>query len=164
MFRDDQSAQIAVIDTVRGEPRKNDPQGNSWGKAVAGTEIAIEHRGEEIKHSVPEQLPYGSVHKINSGLYNLVLKEKKSEFVALPTHDYVVMRVGVLDPPEENEPEEGEIPGDVSYDDELVVFPLSDASRLQSGARGKFGSPFGTGGGVVGVLAGVIGVWLVVGM
>ena len=57
--------------------------------------------------------------------------------MALPTHDYVVLRVGVLDPPEEGEPEEP-IPGDKTYDDELVIFPLSDSSRLQSTAAGKF--------------------------
>lgn len=63
IFRHDGSAQIAVIDTVRGEPRgKKNKSG-----PIPGTEVSIEHRGEEVKHSEPEQLPYGSVHKINSG-------------------------------------------------------------------------------------------------
>lgn len=134
VFRHSDDAQIAVVDTFRGRDKAR---------------LRILHQNLADQQSEPEMLPFGSVHRINSGSYELVMDEKSMDtrdniekpIVALPRHDYVVLRVGIEDPPEpEDGPQEGPnpIPGDKSYTEELIVFPLSDEKRLQPSSKGWF--------------------------
>jgi len=114
MFANLQNAQVAVIDTFKGEargvPRIMDV------KPVAG------------KSSRSEELRYDSVVAISPGVYNVELDgqdgkaEAKSEFAALAHQSYVILRTGV-------ESDTGP-----SYPQELVVFPQSDVSKLRSAA------------------------------
>lgn len=133
--------------------------------ALPAHPFPVEIMREQGRHGV-EALPYGKVNKINPGVFDLRLQlseiapqEESSEathqdsraadtkaFVALPGHDYVVLRVGVRDPAEEDDgPQEdtaagaeNPVPGDVSFPEELVVFPLSDANRLKHSREYKY--------------------------
>merc|ERR1719478_1396424 len=76
-----------------------------------------------------EELRYNSVVAVNEGKYRVALDDQTglekamANLVALNHESYVVMRTGV-------EAQQGE-----SFPEELVVFPQSDANKLQkSGA------------------------------
>lgn len=136
VFRNSENAQVAVVDTFKGANKAR---------------IQIMDAGGEVgTHGGPEPLPFGSVHRINTGLYEIAMDESYGrhdnivkKLVALPMHNYVVLRMGIEDDPEaEDGPQEGPnpIPGDKSYPEQLIVFPLSDASRLKGAATPARGS------------------------
>jgi len=107
------NAQIAVIDTYKGEKR-------------ARAEIQDMNQGAAGYRE--EQLRYNSVVAVNPGKYNVLLigadkNEVKSDLVALNRESYVVLRTGV-------ESQQGP-----KYDEELVVYPKSDPALLNSAAR-----------------------------
>lgn len=131
VFRNSENAQVAVVDTFKGRNK-------------ARIQI-LDAQGEVGTHGAPEPLPFGSVHRINTGLYDIAMDESYGKhdnmikkLVALPMHNYVVLRTGIEDPPEKEDGavQEGynPIPGDKSYLEDLIVFPLSDVNRLKSAA------------------------------
>lgn len=109
------NSQIAVLDTYRGSA-----------KAVPKIQDAGEARTERS-----EELRYDSVVAVNAGEYEVVLVDESGEakasqdLVALNRESYVVVRVGV-------EAAEGEI----SYPQDLLVFPHSDPKAL-TGSAGR---------------------------
>ncbi|CAD7932602.1 unnamed protein product [Amoebophrya sp. A120] len=148
---DPKHAQVAVIDAYRG---------------TNPARVQIMHENAVYSPSASvEQLPIGRVNKINGGMFDLILDDGSStqketavdapptpddnqlyKFVALPGHDYVVLRTGIEDEKEEDDgAQEDEaagadnpVPGDVSFPEELVVFPLSDPNRLLMGEHGGY--------------------------
>jgi hypothetical protein len=114
VFRQQDEAQVAVIDAYRG---------------VDKAQVRIMHSTKGHPDSAPERLPFGSVHRINLGQYELALDESrgkllKQPFVALPKHTYVVLRVGL----EDNK----QTPNDkASFDEDMLVFPLSSDTELR---------------------------------
>ncbi|CAD7954091.1 unnamed protein product [Amoebophrya sp. A25] len=143
VFKASKDAQVAVLDTFQGLS----PSGEAG-------RVEIMHEGaSKTPHGRPETLPFGRVNRINAGVYDLILDDRLMgtadnavrEFIALPGHDYVVLRVGIEDEPEANDgPQEGvselgdknPVPGDASFPEELVLFPLSDPTRLVGYRRG----------------------------
>lgn len=105
------NAQVAIIDTYKGVAR-------------ASTMI----KDAEGKKARSEQLRFNSVVAVNPGKYDVVLAgddgatKAASELVALNRQCYVVIRLGI-------EAQKGE-----SFPQELLVYPHSDASLLDSGA------------------------------
>lgn len=145
VFRESANAQVAVIDTYKGRDKAR---------------MTITHHATAADAD-SENLPFGSVHRINSGIYDLVMGESdgvrhwgsnlRKPLVALPTHSYVVLRVGIEDSVEPEDDAEAEqhseegIPGDMTYPEDLIVFPLSKEERLRGGAgggRSAFGAVF----------------------
>merc|ERR1719426_145021 len=106
--------QIVVLDAYKG-------------KAKAHTSIMdAEHKDKEGKKEQvrSEELRFDSVVAVNPGAYEVALTgddgetKAKTELVALNHESYVVFRAGI-------ESQHGQ-----SYNQELVVFPQSDASAL----------------------------------
>jgi len=106
--------QIVVLDAYKG-------------KAKAHTSIMdAEHKDKEGKKEQvrSEELRFDSVVAVNPGAYEVALTgddgetKAKTELVALNHESYVVFRAGI-------EAQHGQ-----SYNQELVVFPQSDASAL----------------------------------
>jgi len=102
------NAQIAIIDTYKGTQRSSASIQDEAG------------RGKNRK----EKLRFNSVVAVNPGKYQVVLTdadgedEASQELVALNRESYVVIRTGV------------ESQSGPSYDEELIVYPKSDASYL----------------------------------
>uniref|UniRef100_A0A7S0FGM9 Uncharacterized protein n=1 Tax=Pyrodinium bahamense TaxID=73915 RepID=A0A7S0FGM9_9DINO len=113
VFANLQSAQVAVIDAYRGGARGTP-------RIMDGKAAGKQARSEELR--------FDSVVAVNPGVYEVELAgsdgkaASKSELVALRHESYVVLRTGV-------EAEQGP-----SYPQEIVVFPHSPATALQSGA------------------------------
>jgi hypothetical protein len=112
------NAQVAVIDTYKGKavstPKIKDVPSKDDKKAVSQSRL--------------EELRYNSVVAINPGRYMVELDDSagkmaaQSELVALNRESYVVIRAGV------------EATQGPAYPQELIIYPNSDASLLQSGA------------------------------
>jgi len=108
------NAQVAIIDTYKG--------------AARATPRIMDAEEANKKSSRSEELRYNSVVAVNPGVYEVELMgqdgeaKSKGKLVALNRESYVVLRTGV-------EAQQGP-----SYEQELVVFPESDASSLKSGA------------------------------
>jgi len=107
------NAQIAVIDTYKGS-MKGTPR--------------IKDREDATTNSRSEELRYSSIVAVNPGMYEIELDgmdgevKSKHDLVALNRESYVILRTGV-------ESRTGQ-----SYPQELVIYPNSDPSTLQSGA------------------------------
>jgi len=107
------NAQLAIIDTYKGTQRS----------------VASIRDESNTNKQRKEQLRYNSVVAVNPGKYQVVLSnpegeaETTSELVALNRESYIILRTGV------------EAQSGPSYDEELVVYPKSDASFLRTGAR-----------------------------
>merc|ERR1719327_818621 len=86
---------------------------------------------KDAKNPRSEELRYQSIVAVNPGVYEVELDgadgkpKSKAQLVALNRESYVVLRVGV------------EAKNGHSYPQELVIFPKSDPSTLQSGAASK---------------------------
>jgi len=110
------NAQVAVIDTYKG---------------AAQSTPRIKDREDAKNSARSEDLRYSSIVAVNPGIYEVELDgtdgavKSKSELVALNRESYVVLRVGV------------EAKNGPAYPQELVIFPKSDPSTLQSGAASK---------------------------
>lgn len=111
------NAQVAILDTYKGSARAI--------PRIADAEATSQ------KSSRSEELRYNSVVAVNPGVYKVELigqdgeLKAKNRLVALNRESYVVLRTGV-------EAQQGP-----SYEQELVVFPESDAKVLHSGAFGQ---------------------------
>lgn len=117
VFANHPNAQVAIIDTYKGS-------GNA--KATISHEQA-ESAGKPLKTQL---LRYDTFVSLSQGMYTVKLAEdgrslQTSELVALGRENYVVLRTGI-------EPEEGE-----SFPEELVVFPLSNESKLYEDLDGR---------------------------
>jgi len=119
IFSNLQNAQVAVIDTYKGAAR-------------ASTKIMdIVDALKSKNGSRSEDLRYDSVVAVNPGKYEVVLADQtgatkaKANLVALNKQSYVVLRTGV-------EAQQGH-----SFPEELVVYPQSDPSMLQSAASAR---------------------------
>jgi len=113
MFANLQNAQVAILDTYKG--------------AARASPRITDVRALNKNTTVSEELRYNSVVAVNPGEYEVDLVgegglvKSKGRLVALNHESYVVLRTGV-------ESKTGQ-----SFEEELVVFPESDASSLHSG-------------------------------
>jgi len=111
------NAQVAIVDTYKGTDK-------------ARLKI-VDH--EDAKTSRSEELRFDSVVAVNPGKYDAILETPEGEevstspFVALDRQSYVILRTGV-------KAQQGS-----SYQQEIVVFPQSDASMLGGAMASTFG-------------------------
>jgi len=112
VFANLENAQVAIIDTYKG-------------KAQSSPKIMDTKKG---KTSRSEDLRYESIVAINPGLYEVSLvgsdgkDAAKAQLAALNRESYVIIRAGV-------EAQQGQ-----AYPQELMIYPMSDASQFQSSA------------------------------
>jgi len=117
VYGNTQNAQVAVIDTYKGEARAT---------PIISEEPKVSEKGEE--KATTEELRYASVVALNAGKYEVALmgsdgeEKSRDELVALNQESYIVLRVGA-------EAKQGPV-----FPQELVVFPRSDPAALQSSA------------------------------
>lgn len=120
VFRvDDHAAQVAMIDTYSG---------------VHNPTLRI-MRHERSPETAPERLKWKSVHKVNSGWYDVAVEllgggVKETPFVALPHKSYVVLRTGMAQS---------------KFTENVVIFPQDtvDELNLDTGAcEGQVLKPF----------------------
>lgn len=115
VFANLKSAQVAIIDTYKGST-KAIPRIMDAPVQGAPINLAAKSRSEELS--------FDSVVAVNPGKYEIVfsgadgMQTSKGELVALDKEIYVVLRTGV-------EADKGQ-----AYPQELVVFPMSDATAL----------------------------------
>jgi len=114
------NAQVAIVDTFKGTDK-------------ARLKIT-DH--EDSKTSRSEELRFDSVVAVNPGKYDAILETPEGEavssspFVALNRNSYVILRTGV-------KAQQGS-----SYDQEIVVYPQSDASQLGAAVQRTLGLLF----------------------
>lgn len=108
------NAQLAVIDAYSGKS-----------EGALFVEDTEEAKIKEPTKARQEPLAYDSAVNIQSGLYQVTLRQKtlntikdKSNFVALSKSSYVAIRVGLEDP------------NSTSWAEEVVVYPQSDPAAL----------------------------------
>lgn len=119
LFAPHEAAQVAVVDAYTGTEHATASIGHVW----------PQKQGEPASN----QLRYNSMVTIGQGMYEVNVSGgnghamQRSQLVALSHESYVILRIGL-------DADNGD-----SFPDELVVYPLSDASRLPtpSGARAK---------------------------
>mmetsp|Transcript_19903 Transcript_19903/g.52239 ORF Transcript_19903/g.52239 Transcript_19903/m.52239 type:complete len:278 (+) Transcript_19903:88-921(+) len=119
VFSDMESSQVAVIDTYRGSAK---------GKPVITDTPPAAVKGHSPTAARREELRYSSVVAVSPGQYQVELdgpdgsRNASKPLVALPHESYVLLRTGI-------EAESGQ-----SYPEDLVVFPMSEAKVVHSGA------------------------------
>lgn len=120
LFAPHEGVQVAVVDAYTGTERALASVGHVW----------PQKQGETASKQL---LKYNSMVTLGEGMYDVNISRtdghamQRSQLVALNHESYVILRTGL-------EADEGD-----SFPDELVVYPLSDASHLPkpSGAQAK---------------------------
>jgi len=120
LFAPHESAQVAVVDTYTGTEHACASIGHVW----------PQKQGEPASNQL---LKYNSMVTIGQGMYEVNISGsnghamQRSQLVALSHESYVILRTGL-------DADDGD-----SFPDELIVYPLSDASQLPkpNGAQAK---------------------------